>query len=92
MGAIQLRDEVQRVIERQVADGRATSAVAFVEEAVLRMIEDMSLEDEEIRKAVEAGIADIDAGRFTTVATEDDNRHLHDRLMARLRASLAPKG
>ncbi len=65
MGALHLPDELQRVIERQVAEGRATSAGAFLEEAVLRLIEDVCLEEEEIIAAAQAGIADVEAGRYS---------------------------
>lgn len=91
MGAVQLPDELQRVIERQVAEGRATSAVAFLEEAVLRLIDDARLEDDEVRAAVQAGIADIEAGRYTTVATPEDSQRLLEQMLARLRANLSTR-
>jgi antitoxin ParD1/3/4 len=89
MGSIQLPDELQRVIERQVAEGRAASAVAFLEEAVMRLVDDARAEEVEIAAAAQAGIADIEAGRYATVDTPGDERLLHDGLMARLRARLA---
>ena len=67
MGGIQAADELQRVIERRVVEGRAASAAAFIEEAVLRLVDDARLEDEDIDRSVHAGIADIEAGRYTTV-------------------------
>jgi Arc/MetJ-type ribon-helix-helix transcriptional regulator len=88
MGAVQLPDELQRVIDRQVEQGRATSAAAFVEEAVLRLIEDTQSQEDDIRSAAEAGAADIAAGRYVTVSTLEDSRILHERMMARLRESL----
>ena len=89
MGAVQLSDELQRKIERQVAEGQATSTAAFLEEAVLRLIDDARLEDEEIHAAAQAGIADMAAGRYTTVATPEETERLQERLMARLRAGLS---
>ncbi len=89
MGAVQLPDEIQRLIERQVAAGRAPSAIAFLEEAVLRLVEDATSEDEETLKAAEAGIADMEAGRYVTVAMPEDSQPLHERMMTRLRESLA---
>ncbi len=89
MGVVQLPDELQRVIEQQVAEGRAASPAAFLEEAVMRLVDDARSEEEEVFAAVQAGIADIEAGRYTTVASPDDERLLHERLMARLRARLA---
>ena len=92
MGAVQLPDELQRVIERQVAEGRATSTAAFLEEAVLRLVDDARLEADDVRAATEAGIADIEAGRHTTVAGAEDGRRLREQMMARLRVSLSDPG
>jgi len=91
MGAVQLPDELQRVIERQVAEGRATSTAAFLEEAVLRLIDDARLEDDDIRGAAQAGIADVEAGRYTTVANAKERQRLQEHMTARLRASLSAK-
>ena len=89
MGAVQLSDELQRVIERQVAEGHATSTVAFLEEAVLRLVDERRLEQQDLQDAVQAGLADIEAGRYSLVATPEDDRRLDERLMARLRDRLA---
>ncbi len=92
MGVVQLPDELERVIERQVAEGRAASPAAFLEEAVMRLIDEARAEEGAIRQAVEAGLADIEAGRYTTVATPEDGQLLQERLMARLQARLATDG
>lgn len=92
MGVVQLPDELQRVIERQVAEGRAANLAAFLEEAVRRLVDETRAEEEAVRQAVEAGLADIEAGRTTTVATHEDGQHLQERLMARLQARLAADG
>lgn len=76
MGAIQLPDEVQRVIDQQVAEGRASSPAAFLEEAIMRLIGDIQAEEDDIRQAAEAGMADVEAGRFTVVATAQDGQLL----------------
>ena len=86
MGVIQLPDELQRVIERQVAEGRAASPAAFLEEAVRRLVDETMSEEDELLKAAEAGSADIAAGRYVTVTTAEDERRVHDGMMARLRA------
>ncbi len=91
MGAIQVTDKLQRMIERQVAEGRAASATAFLEEAVLRLVDDARLEEAEIVGAAQAGIADIEAGRFTTVRTPEDGQHVHERWLANLHDGLAVK-
>ena len=92
MGAVQLPDELQRVIERQVADGRAVSSTAFLEEAVKRLIEDTAVEEDELLQAAEAGSGDIANGRFMTVATDNDERRLQQSIMARLRARFSAEG
>ena len=55
----------------------------------LRRLDDAHAEEEEVRDAALAGIADAQAGRSTVVATPQDARLLHERLMARLREGLA---
>ncbi len=91
MGAVLFSDEIQHAIERQVEAGRATSAAAFVEEAVLRLIDDAHAEDGEICRAVVAGIADIEAGRYTILATPEDRLLLHERMMAQLRETMTTR-
>jgi Arc/MetJ-type ribon-helix-helix transcriptional regulator len=92
MGFVQLLDELKRIIERQVAEGRIEDEAHFLEEAVRRFAAELDAEDEIIAVA-HAGTADIEAGRFTTIATPEDADALHERTMARLRARLdADKG
>lgn len=92
MGVVQLPDELQGVIERQVAQGRASSPLAFLEDAVMRLVEESAAEEDEILRSAEAGLADIAAGRFTTISTSYDQQQLHTRLMDRLKAPLAADG
>lgn len=90
MGAVQLPDELQDAVDRQVAAGRARSVAAFLEEAVRRLIEEARSEEDELTEVVRAGIVDIEEGRFTLVSDTPENRErLHECRMARLRASLA---
>ena len=92
MGIVQLPDELERVIERQVAEGRADSPAAFLEEAVRRLVDDTRAEEDEVWQAAKAGVADIEAGRFTTVVTQEDGQFLQERLIAKVRAHLAASG
>ena len=89
MGVVQLPDELQRVIERQVAEGRAASSAAFLEEAVRRLVDEATVEEGELLRAVEAGSADMEAGRYVTVATPEDERRVQDGMMTRLLARLS---
>ena len=86
MGMVQLPDEMQRAIEREVAEGRAVTSTAFIEEAVRRLFDDRVAEDEAIGQAVEAGVADVEAGRFTMIASLADEAALRERLRVRFSA------
>ena len=88
MGAIQLPDELQHVIDQQVSEGRAASPAAFLQEAVMRLVEEARAEEADIRAAAEAGIADMEAGRCVTVSTPEDTNLMQERMMMRLRARL----
>ena len=92
MGIIQLPNELQRMIEQQVAEGRAASAVAFLEEAARRLINETVGEEDELLQAAEAGAADIEGGRYVTVVTPEDERRVYDGVMARLQAHLSTSG
>ena len=90
MGMLQitLPEEVESVIERQVAAGYAPSIDAFVEEAARRYAQDLEAENEIVTEAL-AGIADAEAGHYITISTPEDAQSLHQRTMERLRARLA---
>lgn len=85
---VQLPEQLQQVVDRQVAEGRVASGSEFLLEAARRFAEDIALEDEVVAEA-KAGIADAEAGRFTAVATAEDRAALHERTMARLHERLA---
>lgn len=90
MGVVQVRlpDEVQAVIDRQVAEGRAADATEWLVEAARRYAEDLEREDE-LAVEAKAGIADIEAGRYRTITTPEDAEVWHQEKMARLRERLA---
>lgn len=89
MGMVQLPDEMQHAIEWEVAEGRVVTSTAFVEEAVRRLFDDRVVEDDAIGRAVEAGLADIEAGRFTAVVSRADEAALRDRVTTRLQERLS---
>ena len=74
------------LLERLVSSGRYQNASEVMREG-LRLIE--RREDEEaarliaLRQAVQVGAVDIDAGRFTVVASDSDLRTHLDRLTAK---------
>ncbi len=85
---IQLPEQIQQVIDHQVAAGRVASQSEFLIEAARRFAEDIALEDE-IATEAEAGIADAQAGRFEIITTPDDAAKLHERTMMRLQSRMA---
>ena len=93
MSVVQVRlpDEVQEIIERQVAEGRATDAAEWLTEAARRYAEDLVLEDELVAEA-KVGIAEIEAGRLRTVSTREDLAAMEADVIARARARLADHG
>ena len=85
---VQLPEQLQQVVDRQVAEGRVASQSEFLVEAARRFAEDLAIEDEIVVEA-EAGIADAETGRFVTIATPADATALHERTMTRLHDRLA---
>ena len=85
---VQLPDDLRRVIDRQIAEGRAASEVEYVAEA-LRLYADHLEAEDEIANMAERADADMALGRYVTISTSDDSEALHQRAMDRLRASLA---
>jgi hypothetical protein len=89
MGAVQLPDEL-----RVRSSGRSPRVTPRVQLHSLKGRYSVwwtrrRLEQEDLHSAVQAGLADIEAGRYTFVATPEDDRRLDERLMARLRERLA---
>ena len=87
MGVVRIPDQLSQVIAWQVTEGRAESDAAYLEEAVRRYAEHLDAEDD-IVAAAEAGIRDVEAGRYVSIASPDDAKTLHDRTMSRLRGRL----
>lgn len=90
MGVVQVRlpEELQEVVKRQVAEGRAADVDAFMTEAARRYAEDLELEDDLVAEA-QAGIADMEAGRYTRVITPEDLAAKEADVIARVRDRLA---
>jgi len=90
MGVVQVRlpEELQEVVKRQVAEGRAADVDAFMTEAARRYAEDLELDDDLVAEA-RAGIADIEAGRYTTIVTREDLAAKEADVITRVRDRLA---
>jgi hypothetical protein len=85
---IQLSDDLMRIIDRQIAEGRALSEADFLLQAAQLYADHLDAENE-IAAMVERAYADVAAGRYATVATPEDSQALHEAAMARLRARMA---
>ena len=83
MHTVQVSDEVKAMLDRLVADGFAGSASEMLELAVRRFTDEPDDEAEDIIAAAEAGIADMNAGRFTTIASQADVDTLREQLRGR---------
>jgi predicted transcriptional regulator len=64
MGVVHLPEELRVAVEREVAEGRAESVEAFVEDAVQSALEGQIVPSEELRAVIREGLADLEAGRY----------------------------
>ena len=85
MGVIHIPDDLERLIARGVADGLAANPAEFLRDAVTRLVDAERAAAAELEAVIEAGEADIAAGRLVTVATPADRKALEDRLGLHLR-------
>jgi predicted transcriptional regulator len=91
MGAeirVRLQDDLKSIVDRHVAAGRAASDADYAAEAIRRYADEVEAENELIAIG-KAGIAEIEAGQYTLIETEADMEALHNRIMSRVRATLA---
>lgn len=85
---IRLPDEIQEVVDRKIAEGRLADSTDFLLQAARRYAEDLMAEDEVVA-AAKAGIADIEAGRYTMVSSREELNAMQERVLARVRNRLA---
>ncbi len=91
MGVVRLPEELQDAVEREVAEGRAESAEAFVEEAVRGALGLLEEPAEELLRLAEDGAADIAAGRYVEVSSEAQHGALAEEVAASVRMRLGQK-
>ena len=89
MRSVQVSDDAKAIIDRAVADGVVASEADFLDVAVRRYADELEDDTDELLAAAAAGIADIEAGRFTTIANQADVDALRVRLRARAKVLLA---
>jgi predicted transcriptional regulator len=85
---VRLSDDLKAIMDRQIAAGLAASEADYLEAAVRSYAENLDAEDD-IEAIARAGIADAEAGRYTLVETQAGAEAVHQRIMTRVRASLA---
>ena len=86
---VQLPDDLRSTIDRQVDQGHAASDADFLREAARLYAKELDSDEEDLRAIAEAGIADIEAGRFILIETKADVEALYESTMARERANSA---
>ncbi len=91
MGAVRSPEELRVAVEGQVAEGRAESAGAFVEEAVRWALGVLEEPAEEVLCLAEDGEADIAAGRYVEMSSEAQHRALAKEVVASVRGRVGQK-
>ena len=87
MRAVQIPDHLKQAIDRQVAQGHATSEADYVVNALHAYAEHLDAEIEIAAMAVQAD-ADMASGRFVTATSAEDSEALHASTVTRLRARM----
>ncbi len=72
MPVIRLPRELQAAVEREVAEGRAASVEAFVEDAVLAALGVAAEPSDELLAIIREGDADLAAGRYVTLHVPEE--------------------
>jgi Arc/MetJ-type ribon-helix-helix transcriptional regulator len=78
MGAVQISDDLKRVIDRQIAEGRAASAADFLEAAVRRYAQELDADDVELVARAEEGLSALGRGDYITVDDSESRRAFWD--------------
>ena len=84
MGVVQLPDDLKQVIDRQIAEGRASSEAEFLTQAVESYARTLEQQEDEILAAADEGTADIEAGRFEVLSGTEDIQRLRLELQEKI--------
>ena len=91
---VNLTDELNELVRSKVDSGLYNSASEVIRAALRMMVERDQLRvirEEEFRKAVAKGVADLDEGRFTELADDAELRAFQDDVKARGRKRLTER-
>ena len=83
MTTIEIADELRRIIDQQVAEGRAANAAELLDEAVRRYVEDLDRDEAALIAAAREGLAAVEEGDYVTISGPKDLAALRDRLWER---------
>ena len=99
MHTIQISNDLKNILAQLVAQGFAGSETEVVEEAVRRCAAEFDYSDDELIAAVEAGLADMRGGNYTTIDGPDAREAFRDGIrrevtedVAARRAKVVPSG
>lgn len=77
---VSLTPELEAFVHQRVKSGRYNSASEVIRESLRLLEEKDRLRLEELRREIAKGIEDLEAGRYTTLKTDDDYKKLADEV------------
>jgi Arc/MetJ-type ribon-helix-helix transcriptional regulator len=95
MPKVQISDDVKDILDRLVADGAVGSGTEFVEQAVRLCAADHyygadhDYDGAELVAATEAGLADMRAGKYTTIDGPESRAAFWDQIRHEVRQKVA---
>lgn len=89
MPKVQISDDVKDILDRLVADGVVGSGAEFVEQAVRRCAADHVYDEAELIAAMQAGLADMRAGKYTTIDGPESRAAFWDQIRHEVKQKVA---
>ena len=86
MSAVHIAEDLKRIIDRQVAEGRDASAAEFLEAAVRRHTFELEADEADIIAAANEGIEAIRRGEYVTIPNAKDQEAFRQRVWSRAMA------
>jgi Arc/MetJ-type ribon-helix-helix transcriptional regulator len=89
MPDVQISDAVKDILDGLVANGVVGSGAEFVEQAVRLCAADHDYDEAELVAATEAGLADMRAGKYTTIDGPESRAAFWDQIRHEVRQKVA---